>query len=64
MTNPRPVIVRPGYTEQDTWRAALGNAEPLRVFAAIGDCIDAPDVMPAGAMRAAAEPLPVVTFRS
>lgn len=42
-------IVRDGFTEQDTWRKALGDSEPLLAFASFGP-LDAPDVMPAGSM--------------
>lgn len=43
-------IVRDGFTEQDTWRKALGDSEPLLAFASFGP-LDAPDTMPAGGMR-------------
>ena len=43
-------IVRDGFTEQDTWRKALGDSAPLLAFASFGP-LDAPDVMPAGGMR-------------
>ena len=46
-----PVLVRPGYSEQDIWRDVLGNNEPLRPFAALEGNIDAPDIFPAGSMR-------------
>lgn len=52
MTNtytPR-ILVRDGFTEQDTWRKALGDSAPLLAFASYGP-IDAPEVMPAGGMR-------------
>jgi hypothetical protein len=42
-------IVREGFTEQDTWRKALGDSAPLLAFASYGP-LDAPDVMPAGGM--------------
>ena len=51
---PKPVLVREGFTEQDTWRRALGDAAPLRVFALLGGALDAPDVLPAGALRSSA----------
>lgn len=43
-------IVREGFTEQDTWRKALGDSEPLLAFASYGP-LDAPDTMPAGSVR-------------
>lgn len=42
--------VRAPFTEEGTYRDALGRAEPLRVFVADGP-LDAPEWMPAGAMR-------------
>ena len=42
-------IVRDGFTEQDTWRKALGDAAPLLAFASYGP-LDAPDIMPAGSV--------------
>jgi hypothetical protein len=42
--------VRRGFTEEDVWRDALGNAEPLRVFVTDG-ALDAPEHLPAGSMR-------------
>ena len=49
--HPQSTLVRSGFTEQDTWRDALGNSAPLRPFALIGECIDAPEILPAGGMR-------------
>lgn len=46
-----PVLVRPGFSEQDIWRDALGNNEPLRPFASFEMHLDAPDIIPAGSMR-------------
>lgn len=51
LATPSPVLVREGFTEQDIWRRALGDAAPLRVFAMLGGALDAPDVLPAGAMQ-------------
>lgn len=42
-------VVRDGFTEQDTWRKALGDSEPLLAFASFGP-LDAPDTMPAGSV--------------
>ena len=42
-------IVRDGFTEQDTWRKALGDSTPLLAFASYGP-LDAPDTMPAGSV--------------
>ncbi|MGF6440406.1 hypothetical protein QF002_001215 [Paraburkholderia youngii] len=50
MTGERRHNVRPGFAEQDVWRAALGGSEPLHVFSIDGD-LSAPDHVPAGAMR-------------
>jgi hypothetical protein len=43
--------VRYGYTECDTYRDALGGAEPLRCFVTDGP-LDAPGWMPAGSTEA------------
>jgi hypothetical protein len=43
--------VRCAFSEEATWREALGGAEPLRVFVIDGP-IDAPMYLPAGYMRA------------
>lgn len=51
---PAAVGVRPGYRDEDTWRAALGPSEPLRCFAALEPTLDAPETLPAGAMRSSA----------
>jgi hypothetical protein len=48
---PKYAIVRQGYTEQDIWRDALGNSEPLHCFSVVGGIIDAPNVIPAGSMK-------------
>jgi len=60
-------LVRAGFTDESVWRAALGNAEPLRCFAASIDSLDAPDWMPAGGMRStncpSREPLPISAWR-
>lgn len=42
------ICVRPGYREQDVWRGALGQSAALFAMSSQVDCIDAPDVMPAG----------------
>lgn len=47
----RRAQVRYGFTEQDTYRDALGGAEPLHVFVTDGP-LDAPGWMPAGSTRA------------
>ena len=49
---PTAYHARDGFTDQDVWRAALGDAEPLRPFASTDGPIDAPEWLPAGAMRA------------
>ena len=54
LATPSPVLVREGFTEQDIWRRALGDAAPLRVFAMLGGALDAPDVSPAGALCSSA----------
>lgn len=45
-------LVRAGYTECDTWREALGPNEPLLACADKSGALDAPDWLPAGAMKA------------
>ena len=40
--------VRRGYSEQDTWREALGVFEPLLSFADKLPTLDAPDYLPSG----------------
>jgi hypothetical protein len=40
--------VRRGYSEQDTWRDALGVFEPLLAYADKLPTLDAPDYLPAG----------------
>lgn len=50
-TNPHGVLVRKGFTEQDVWRDALGQFEPLLVFATPENQMDAPTYSPAGAME-------------
>jgi len=44
-------LVRQGYSQKDTWRAALGPAAPLLVFADELGSIDAPERLPSGGMR-------------
>ena len=44
-------LMREGFTEQDTWRLALGPNEPLLVWSDEIPTLDAPDWIPAGAMR-------------
>lgn len=48
---PHTVGVRPGYTDEDVWRSALGPSEPLFVCAALEPHLDAPEILPAGSMR-------------
>ena len=48
----RAVLVREGYSEQDVWRDTLGRAVPLHVRSMAGGFLDAPEWIPAGAMRA------------
>ena len=48
----RVVRVREGFAEQDIWRASLGDAEPLLLFASADGPLDAPEWIPTGAMRA------------
>lgn len=52
----RTALVRAGYTECDTYRDALGGAEPLRCFVTDGP-LDAPGWMPAGSTRPGAPSL-------
>ena len=40
--------VRRGYSEQDTWREALGVFEPLLAFADKLPSLDAPEYLPSG----------------
>jgi hypothetical protein len=65
LSHPTPVLVRPGYREQDDWREALGPSVPLRAFATFSDSLDAPDVLPAGGMRSCnlTPSTLIVTFR-
>lgn len=51
MTGQQRYLVRDGFTECQTWRDALGNAEPLAMFADHGYCLDAPEYVPAGGME-------------
>lgn len=41
-------LVRRGFTEQDTWRDALGLFEPLLAFADKLPTLDAPEYLPSG----------------
>lgn len=61
---PRRVSVRWGYGDEAIWREALGRADPLHVASTTGP-LDAPDNMPAGAVRAlpSGKPAQVVTVR-
>lgn len=52
MTGSNNYLVRAEFADCAVWRDALGNAEPLLAFASTGDCLDAPEHVPAGAMRA------------
>lgn len=52
MTGSTHYIVRHGFSECDVWRKAMGQTAPLLAVADSGYCLDAPDNMPAGAMRA------------
>ena len=54
-------IVRDGFTEQDTWRKALGDSAPLLACASYGP-LDAPDVMPAGGMRSGGLSVGVIPY--
>ena len=45
------VLVRDGFTEIDTWRGALGTFVPLHACSMVGGFLDAPEWLPAGAMR-------------
>jgi hypothetical protein len=49
---PPNVGVRAEYSEEAVWRDALGRAEPLLVFASREPHLDAPEILPAGGMRA------------
>jgi hypothetical protein len=44
----RRYLVRAGFSQEDTWREALGESAELLVHAACGECLDAPDWIPAG----------------
>ena len=46
----RAAMVRPGFTEEDIYRDALGPWEPLRVAVICGP-LDAPEWMPSGSTR-------------
>ena len=46
------VGVRAEYSEESVWRDALGRAEPLLVCASREPHLDAPEILPAGSMRA------------
>ena len=51
----RRVLVRGAFTDQGTYRRALGDSEPLSMFAYGIGCgnLDAPTHIPAGSMVAA-----------
>lgn len=49
---PHNVGVRAEYSEESIWRAALGPAASLLVFASREPHLDAPEILPAGSMRA------------
>lgn len=42
------LLVRPGFSEQDIWRQALGDSAPLLVFADRLPTLDAPQYLAAG----------------
>ena len=42
------VLMRPGFSEQDIWRKALGDNAPLLVFADRLPTLDAPEHLAAG----------------
>lgn len=44
-------LVRSGYSQESTWREALGPMEPLLVFSDELGSIDAPERLPSGGMR-------------
>lgn len=44
-------VVRNGYTEDATWREALGPMVPLLLFADYIGALDAPERLPSGGMR-------------
>ena len=59
----KTTLVRRGFSEQDTWRDALGPQEPLHVFSILGQTLDAPELLPAGALRSTQYgPQHLVTF--
>lgn len=41
------MLVRHQYSEEAVWRETLGNSEPLYCFSIHGECLDAPENMPA-----------------
>lgn len=50
MTGSTNYLVRPGFTQEAIWRDALGNSAPLLIAADTGECLDAPEYVPAGSM--------------
>lgn len=46
------VVVKSDWSECAVWRKALGNSEPLLAMAVAGECMDAPEYLPGGSMRA------------
>ena len=51
-TGNKQVLVRAGYSEEATWREALGRREPLLVFSIESGPLDAPTVLPGGSYTA------------
>ena len=61
---PQRALVRFPFAEDAIWRPALGQFEPLLAAATFGP-IDAPENLPAGAMRASVRgPIPIISNRS
>lgn len=46
------ISVRPEFTEEKTWREALGPDAPLLCYSDEIPTLDAPEWIPAGSMRA------------
>lgn len=61
----RRSIVRVPFSDDSTYRAALGNLEQLLVMACSGGHLDAPEHVPAGGMRSTnnGKPAPVFATR-
>jgi len=45
------ITLKKEFSQESTWRDALGESEPLLIFSDWTDCLDAPDWIPAGATK-------------